>query len=51
MKGVSIYEEQARWASLHVDDLSGDRGGGADDLAFGGPCSADALDGGAEERK
>ena len=40
-----------------VDDLSGDRGGGggggggADDPAFGGPCSADALDGGAEERK
>ena len=34
-----------------VDDLSGDRG--ADDPAFGGPCSAcaDALDGGAEERK
>ena len=32
-----------------VDDLSGDRG--ADHPAFGGPCSADALDGGAEERK
>ena len=32
-----------------VDDLSGDLG--ADDPAFGGPCSADALDGGAEERK
>ena len=37
-----------------VDDLSGDwggGGGGGDDPAFGGPCSTDALDGGAEERK
>ena len=49
MKGVSIYEEQATWASLLISVGIG--GGGADDPAFGGPCSADALDGGAEERK
>ena len=48
MKGVSIYEEQARWASLLMISVGI---GGADDPAFGGPCSADALDGGAEERK